>query len=132
MNCRDYQHQIVLSLYEGLPEGEYSGLMAHVEVCPECRSALEEQKSLHHVLGEDEAGWVVPADLLVESRRALADELDRIEHKRRWWQLPSFSVVLTPMRMLESAALIAMGLALGVYLTGQQQPAPQSSPVASL
>jgi hypothetical protein len=70
----------------------------------------------------DDAGtWDPPSDLLVESRKALADELDRIEQKRSWWRIPTFSVVFTPMRLLESAALVAMGLALGVYVSKQQQ-----------
>jgi hypothetical protein len=56
----------------------------------------------------------------VESRRALADQLDNAERKRSWWRIPAFSVVFTPMRMLESAALIAMGLAFGVYISNQQ------------
>src|SRR2546422_8283922 len=55
-----------------------------------------------------------PSDLLVESRKGLADKLDRIERNRSRWRLPAFSVVFTPMRLLESVALIAMGLALGV------------------
>jgi hypothetical protein len=59
--------------------------------------------------------------LLVESRKALADELDRIERKQSWWRIPTFSVVFTPMRLLESAALVAMGLALGVYASNQRQ-----------
>jgi HEAT repeat protein len=50
----------------------------------------------------------------------LADELDRIERKRSWWRMPAFSVVFTPMRLLESAALVAMGLALGVYVSNQR------------
>jgi len=77
---------------------------------------------MHSVLAEDAAGWdYTPSDLLVESRKALADELDRIEKKRSWWRMPTFSVVFTPMRLLESAALIAMGLALGVYVSNQRQ-----------
>ena len=83
---------------------------------------------MHSVLAEDASGWDVPSDLLVESRRSLADELDRIEKKRSWWRIPAFSVVFTPMRMLESAALVAMGLALGVYVSNQQAP---HQPVAS-
>jgi len=130
MNCRDYQHQIVLSLYEELPEGERATLDAHLNECLECKEAFEKQKDFHYVLGQDAAGWEVPADLLVESRRLLANELDRLEHKRKWWHVPTFSVVFTPMRMLESAALIAMGLALGVYVS-QQQPAPAPPQVAT-
>ena len=125
MNCRDYQHQISLSLYEELLEDDRLVLEAHLPECAECRHALEEAKGFHSVLSEDAIEWDYPSDLLVESRRELGNELDRIEKKRSWWRIPTFSVVLSPMRLLESAALIAMGLALGVYVTNQQQSARQ-------
>jgi len=121
MNCREYQHQIVFVLYEELPEQERAELNGHLLDCAGCKEAFEEQIGFHRILGEDAAGWEVPADLLVESRRSLYNELDRIERPRKWWHIPTFSVVFTPMRMLESAALVAMGLALGVYVS--QQPA---------
>jgi HEAT repeat protein len=128
MNCRDYQHQVTLLLYEELPEHERPELEAHLRQCEGCKHFYEEEKGLQFVLAEDAAAtWDIPTDLLVESRRSLANELDRMERKRAWWRIPTFSVVLTPMRMLESAALVAMGLALGVYVNQQQV----SSQVAS-
>ena len=122
MNCREYQHQITLLLYEELPEKTQAGLQAHLEACSACQNVYESEKNMHSVLAEDVSGWDFPSDLLVESRRSLADELDRIEKKRPWWRVPTFSVVFTPMRMLESAALVAMGLALGVYVSNIQAP----------
>jgi len=120
MTCRDYQNQIVLSLYEELQDGERASLELHLEQCGPCREVFEENQGFHTVLAQDTPAWELPSDLLIESRRALADELDRIERKRSWWSIPTFSVVLTPMRMLESAALVAMGLALGVYVSNHQ------------
>jgi len=117
--CRDYQHQVTLLLYEELPEGAHQDLYAHLRECAECRGVLEAEKAMHSTFSGDSAGWDVPSELLAESRRALADELDRIEKRRSWWRVPAFSVVLTPMRLLESAALVAMGLALGVYVSNQ-------------
>jgi hypothetical protein len=131
MSCRDYQHQIVLFLYEELRDSERAGLETHLRECTACQEAFEEQQSLHIALSDDAAVMDPPADLLVESRKALADELDRIDQKRSWWRIPTFSVVFTPMRLLESAALVAMGLALGVYVSKQQQvvsPQVVSSP----
>jgi hypothetical protein len=125
MSCREYQHQISLFLYEELPETEKSGLEAHLQQCEACRHTFEEEKGLHFVLAEDAAAFEMPSDMLVESRRELANELDRIEQKRSWWRVPAFSVVFTPMRLLESAALIAMGLALGVYVSNQQHASRQ-------
>jgi hypothetical protein len=127
MSCREYQNQIVLSLYEELQDSERGSLELHLEECGECRQVFEANQGFHTVLAEDTPAWELPSDLLIESRRALADELDRIETKRSdwksWWSIPTFSVVLTPMRMLESAALVAMGLALGVYVSNHQAPA---------
>ena len=121
MNCREYQHRITLLLYEELPETEKSGLEDHLHQCTACKDIYEVEQNLQAVLAEDAERWDnIPSDLLVESRRYLADELDRMEKKRSWWRMPAFSVVFTPMRLLESAALIAMGLALGVYVSNQQ------------
>jgi hypothetical protein len=131
MNCRDYQHQITLLLYGELTDIERPGLEAHLRQCDSCRHAYEEQEGMHVVLAEDAVSWEVPADLLMESRRALADKLDQLERHRSWWRVPTFSVVLTPMRLLESAALVAMGLALGVYVNNQQPVQTVSNPVQS-
>jgi hypothetical protein len=130
MSCKEYQSQIVLSLYEELQEGERVTLELHLEACGECRRVFEENQSFHGVLAEDTSAWELPSDLLIESRRALANDLDRIEKKRSWWSMPTFSVVLTPMRMLESATLVAMGLALGVYVSNHQAPPVESTAVA--
>jgi hypothetical protein len=123
MICREYQNQIVLSLYEELPENERVDLEAHLLECNECNQVFEENQGFHSELAKEISAWELPSDLLIESRRALADELDRLEKKRSWWSIPTFSVVFTPMRMLESAALVAMGLALGVYVSNQRIPA---------
>jgi hypothetical protein len=120
MSCQDYQRQIVLDLYGELNEGEKVGLDTHLRQCDGCRQAVKEQTEFSNTLAHEESAFEFPSDLLVESRRALADQLDQIERKRSWWRVPAFSVVFTPMRMLESAALIAMGLAFGVYISNQQ------------
>jgi hypothetical protein len=120
MSCQEYQRQIVLSLYEELNEGEREGLETHLVECTGCRQAYEEHQAFSTALTEDKTAWELPSDLLVESRRALADQLDNLETKRSWWRVPAFSVVFTPMRMLESATLIALGLAFGVYISNYQ------------
>src|SRR6266699_1976091 len=125
VNCKEYQHQITLLLYEELPEAAHSGLEAHLGECRDCQTVFESEKAMHSAFADDFASWDVPSDLLVESRKALADQLDRIEKKQSWWRMPAFSVVFTPMRLLESAALVAMGLALGVYVSNQRPIAAQ-------
>jgi len=135
VNCKDYQRQINVLLYdEELPEGVRSELEAHLRDCSDCNEAFESERSFHSILAEDTAAsWDVPSDLLVECRRDLANELDHIEKKRSWWRVPTFSVVFTPMRLLESAALVAMGLALGVYVSNQQaRVVPQLAATAGI
>jgi HEAT repeats/Putative zinc-finger len=117
--CKENQDRIVLFLYEELAEREQTELESHLQGCEVCNDLFEQQKSFHAALAEDTGPWNVPSDLLVESRRALANELDRIERKpwsRGWWRLPAFSFVVTPMRLLEWTTLVAVGLAAGVYL----------------
>jgi hypothetical protein len=120
VNCKEYQHQITLLLYDELAEGERSALEIHLSECSACKETFDAERAMHSSLAEDTARWDVPSDLLVESRKALGDQLDLLERKRSWWRMPAFSVVFTPMRLLESAALVAMGLALGVYVSNQQ------------
>jgi HEAT repeats/Putative zinc-finger len=129
VNCKDYQHQITLLLYDELAEGARNELEAHLLECGACKDAFDSERTMHSMLADDPTGWDVPGDLLVESRKALADQLDLVEKKRSWWRIPTFSVVFTPMRLLESAALIAMGLALGVYVSNQQSRQVQPTAV---
>jgi hypothetical protein len=120
VNCKDRHHEITLLLYDELAEEPRRELEDHLLECQACKEVFDSERAMHSALADDTAGWDVPSDLLIESRRALADELDRADKKRSWWSVPTFSVVLTPMRLLESAALVAMGLALGVYVSSQQ------------
>ena len=103
VNCKDYQHQITLLLYNELDERTRGELELHLRECGVCKDAFESERAMHSVLAEDTPSWDVPSDLLLESRKALADALDRMENKRSWWRMPAFSVVFTPMRLLESA-----------------------------
>jgi hypothetical protein len=119
MNCQDRQLQITLLSYDELSGDERAELEGHLRDCSLCADAVTLQRDLHRMLAEEDANSELPTDLLVESRRSLADALDRIESRRRWWHLPD-SVVFRPMKMLESAALVAMGLACGVYIAHQR------------
>jgi len=116
MECKEYLEQIVLFLYDELTEHEQSLLETHLQQCSSCNESFENEKSFHAVLAEDNGLWNVPSDLLVESRRELANELDRLERKRSWWRLPAFSVAFSPMRLLEWTTLVAVGMAVGVFV----------------
>jgi hypothetical protein len=133
MECKENQERIVLFLYEELTDHEQTQLETHLQACGACNDSFEQQKEFHAALAEDSGPWNVPSDLLVESRRALANELDRLERKpwnRGWWRLPSFSVVVTPMRLLEWSTLVAVGLAAGVFINSSGLRSGSSSPAS--
>jgi hypothetical protein len=141
MNCSKPQHDIVLSLYDELSEKDQGELRRHLGQCVSCQEFAESERQLHSSLASVSPKWNMPADLLVECRRNLSEELDRLEARRVWWQFPArvFRV-----RWLEAAALVSIGLALGVYVsagrstpndrTGQfgGMPVPPESVVANL
>jgi hypothetical protein len=47
VNCREYQHQITLLLYEELPEGMRPELEAHLRECTNCKDAYESDTETH-------------------------------------------------------------------------------------
>src|SRR5205823_13680018 len=103
MSCKDYQHQITLLLYDELSESIRVELETHLQDCPNCHEAYESEKPMHSALAVDAARWHdILSDLLVESRIALADELDSVARERSWWRVAACSVVIMPMRLLES------------------------------
>jgi hypothetical protein len=125
MNCRDRQHDIVLFLYDELSDQARQELRIHVDDCATCREFQERETGLQSELTEDFSDWEVPSDLLVECRRNLSEELDLIDNKPAWWKFGPLAGIAYRMRLLESAALLSIGLALGVYVTNQiETPAP--------
>ena len=129
MNCRERQHDIILFLYDELPGTLQGELRAHIDGCSTCREFYETEQSIHFQLSEDFSEWEVPADLLMESRKGLSEELDRLDQRRWWLKLPGTSL---RMRLLESAALVSIGLAVGVYVMNERAQAPQTPPGPSL
>lgn len=120
MNCRDRQHHITLFLYDELAEPDQTELRRHLESCSVCGEFAEAERQIHIRLTEDFSEWTMPSDLLVECRRNLSDALDRLDARRHWWRAP---FQLPSVRWLEAAAMVSIGLALGVYVsTGSVEP----------
>ena len=132
MNCRERQHDIVLFLYDELGTDSRNELRTHMDACEECRRFHENEKQVHLSLTEDFSEWEVPADLLMESRRSLSDELDRIEEKRWRWRMPALVPSFLKIRFLESAALVSIGLALGVYMMNERPLPAEENQVAAI
>lgn len=116
MTCQERHHDIVLFLYDELSEPRLGELREHLACCTSCKDFADQEGRLYSQLREDFSEWDTPADLLVECRRDLSEELDRLEARRQWWR-PAWG---SGMRWLEAAALVSIGLALGVYVSAQQ------------
>lgn len=130
MNCQERQHDIVLFLYDELSGEARQDLRKHMDGCEACQAFHQHEKQLQSELTEDFSDWEVPADLLVECRRELSEDLDRIDERRQWWRFTALTGVFSRMRPLESVALLSMGLAFGVYLTNSIET-PVVQPVES-
>jgi hypothetical protein len=61
----------------------------------------------------------MPSDLLVDCRRILSDEMDRIEAPSGWW---SVAAGMLRVRWLEAATMASIGLAVGVYMSSGPTP----------
>jgi hypothetical protein len=112
MNCRDRRHDIVLFLYDELGETERNQLRRHLDECGACREFADTERTLYTRLTDDFSSSNMPPDLLVDCRRELSEGLDRLS--TRWWHFPA---QLFRLRWLEAAALVSIGLALGVYVS---------------
>ncbi len=126
MNCRERQHDIVLFLYDELENEKRNETRLHINTCAACQQFHDNEKQVHFCLTEDFSDWEVPADLLMESRRSLSEELDRIEEKSWRWRVRAIMPSFLRVRLLESAALVSIGLAVGVYIMNERAllPAP--------
>src|SRR5438552_4163530 len=49
-NCKGYQHQITLHLYDELAEGTRVELEAHLRECDSCRETFDAEKAMHSAL----------------------------------------------------------------------------------
>jgi len=125
MNCQDRQHDIVLFLYDELGDKTQHELRVHMDTCDECQQFHENEKQVHFHLTEDFSEWEVPSELLMESRRSLSDELDRLEEKSWRWRIRTIVPPFLRVRLLESAALVSIGLAVGVYVMNERAPLPE-------
>jgi HEAT repeats/Putative zinc-finger len=116
MNCRDREHDIILFLYDELPEADQSELRRHLESCAGCREFTEAERQIHARLTDDFSEWTMPSDLLVECRRDLSEALDGVDARHHWWRAPTR---LFNVRWLEAVAMVSIGLALGVYVSSE-------------
>ena len=70
MSCQDLDQTLLPYLYDELSAGERAAYDAHLASCPDCRSALEESRRLHQVLGQRPTLEPTP-EMIVHCRQAL-------------------------------------------------------------
>src|SRR5437870_12539603 len=76
MSCEELEQTLLTYLYDELPADERAAYDCHLASYPDCRSALEESRRLHQVLGQRPA-LEPTTELVVRCRQALDEALDR-------------------------------------------------------
>ncbi len=79
MNCREFEENLPLFLYEELSGEQRAACEAHAAGCETCRAALARTRRLHEVLAERPAREP-STEFLMECRQSLDEALDREQH----------------------------------------------------
>ncbi len=79
MNCREFEEDLPLFLYEELSGEQKAACEAHAAACEACRASLAETRHLHDVLAE-RPSREPSTEFLMECRQSLDEALDREQH----------------------------------------------------
>ncbi len=79
MNCREFEENLPLFLYEELSAEQQAACDAHAAACESCRAALAQTRNLHAALAERPAREP-SVEFLMECRQSLDEALDREQH----------------------------------------------------
>ncbi|MGO9273875.1 MAG: zf-HC2 domain-containing protein [Terriglobia bacterium] len=117
MECKTFDENLALYLYEELGAEERSAFEAHVQSCQACRALLEQSRGVQQLLHQRPAVEPTP-ELLVECREGLYRALDREQFgwrglMRSW--LPAI-IGVPASRAVATAALVVLGFGLGWVL----------------
>jgi hypothetical protein len=128
MNCKEWEQNVWLYLYDELTAEQRAGCESHLAACPGCRARLEETRRLHALLKECPSPEPTP-ELVVASRMGLEEALDREElgwrGLLRGW-LPSFNLV--PARAAATVlTLVVFGFGLGWTLRPRAEKLQQAA-----
>lgn len=120
MNCQWVRQNLVLYVYDELPDDARHELEQHAVRCQECAAELEAWRQVRSTLGqfpaeEPEAG------LVASCRMRLQEALESVEQRRGWWSRVTFDPLawLNQVRFAPAlaAALVMIGFAGGVGTT---------------
>src|ERR1700693_2584556 len=109
-NCAAARDQFALLLYGELSFDEEERVESHLDVCAECRTALEREKAVHAAM---DAVEVRPSPALLNRCREDLSELLGYERqaqtKPAWWEQLVPSLKINWLRPAGAMALLAIG-----------------------
>src|SRR5712692_7156704 len=121
MNCKDFEQSLALYVYDELPAAELSTWDAHLASCSPCRTALEDARRLHQLLGRRPAVEPTP-QLLAQCRVALSEALDRQPERSPWSVLfEDWFSILSPRPAFRAAGIMGV-LVLGFSVGWMMRP----------
>jgi anti-sigma factor RsiW len=123
MTCAQVREQLTLFVYGELGFEEEERIEEHLANCPDCREALERERTWHLAL--DGAALTPPPRLLAECRATLFAKLDRAGP----WRGPSFSRLL-PRWSWKPASVLVL-LVIGFFLARLVPLGPTPVPLGS-
>jgi anti-sigma-K factor RskA len=115
-----------------MPEDEAARIEEHLEGCPRCRELLRWLSPAVDVLPAAVPQLTPPPGLRERIMAAVREEADEVEHAGeatrrgpRWRRLPG--IALRPATALAAVAVLAVGLAGGYVIRGDEEPATTES-----
>lgn len=128
MNCQELEQNLSFYLYGELAPPQHEAFEAHLQECAACQKKLEQARRLHSFLDE-RSHEEVPPELLVRSRQALEEALDREQYgwRRLLAEWFSLSPGARPSRLAAALTLVILGFGLGWTLRPHAQKPPLSS-----
>src|SRR5215471_5732506 len=83
MNCELFKQNVILLVYDELPDDASFEMRQHAERCAACHQELESAQQFHKDVGEAPALEPTP-NLLAASRLRLQEALETAEQARGW------------------------------------------------
>jgi len=135
MECKTFEENLALYLYEELGAEERSAFEAHVKSCESCRALLAQSQGVRQLLHQRAAVEPTP-ELLVQCRESLYRALD---HEQFGWRglirnwLPAI-VGFPASQAVATITLVVLGFALGWQLRphSSRQPIPVKTDTAQM
>jgi len=126
--CPEYESQIVFYAAEELEGAERDALEEHLDECPRCVAALDEERKLLEAVTSHERLEPAPA-LLASCRNRLEDSLDEMDHRSIWvrWTESLFPAHWLAMHPAASAAMLLL-IGFSVGMLGPWHARPQGTP----